>query len=136
MLRASTAVKVRAFLAAYRRTCNITQAAKAAGIDPRRHYAWLNLEGYKELFRKATVVAGDYLEGVAVERATLGWKEPIYYQGKRVGYVRRFDSGLLQFLLRGAKPDKYRERTEITGKDGAPIKATLEVVFLKPPGAV
>lgn len=123
--------RANAFLAAYRKTCNITAAAKAAGIGPRQHYRWLEqYPKYKEAFEKATVVAADYLESVAVKRATVGWQEPIFYQGVECGRVRRFDGGLMQFLLRGAKPEKYRQTAEVTGPGGGPIQARLEVVFL------
>ncbi len=131
--RPSTRARARAFLAAYRKTCNITGSAAAAGISPRQHYRWLEKYAkYAAEFERATVIAGDYLESVAVRRAALGWNEPVFYQGRRCGSVRRFDGGLMQFLLRGAKPQKYKNTTELTGKDGAPIAATLEVVFLKP----
>jgi hypothetical protein len=128
--RAATQARARAFLAAYRRTCSIHVAARAAKVNPRAHYRWLLNEQYAAAFEKAKVVAGDYLESVAVKRASLGWQEPVYYQGKRCGMVRRFDGGLMQFLLRGAKPDKYTSRVELGGKEGAPIESRLEVVFV------
>lgn len=128
-----TRASIRAFLAAYRRTCNITKAAQAAGIGPRQHYRWLkDVAGYREAFDRAKVVASDYLEAVAVERATEGWEEPVFYQGIECGRVRRFDGGLLQFLLRGAKPEKYRSTTEVTGPGGGPVQNKLEIVFVGP----
>lgn len=131
--RPSTAAKARAFLAAYRRTCNITRAAAAAGIGSRQHYRWLErYPKYKAAFERAQVVAGDYLESVAVKRATRGWEEPVFYQGMECGRVRRFDGGLLQFLLRGAKPEKYKQSAELTGPGGGPIQAKLEVEFVGP----
>lgn len=131
--QARTKAKARAFLAAYRKTCNITASAKAAGIGPRQHYRWLETSpGYKAAFAAAQVEAADYLESVAVRRATTGWEEPIFYQGAECGRVRRFDGGLLQFLLRGAKPEKYKQSTEVTGAGGGPIEAKLEIVFRTP----
>lgn len=128
--RAGTVAKALAFLAAYRRTCNITWAAKAAGIDPRAHYRWLaKYPKYAKAFESAKTVAADYLESVAVRRATKGWQEPVFYQGKECGRVRRFDGGLMQFLLRGAKPEKYKQSAEVTGPGGGPIQAKLEIVF-------
>jgi hypothetical protein len=47
--------------------------------------------------------------------------------------VRRYDSGLMQLLLRGMMPDKYgMQRAEISGPQGEPIQAKIEVVFVKP----
>lgn len=105
--------KARAFLAAYRRTCNLTASAAAAGIGVRQHYRWLErYPKYAAAFERAQLVAADYLESCAIERATIGWEEPVFYQGDECGRVRRFDGGLMQFLLRGAKPEKYRERLD------------------------
>jgi hypothetical protein len=131
--RPSTAAKARAFLAAYRRTCNITWSAKAVGISARQHYRWLEkYSKYKEAFQRAQVEAADYLESVAVKRASVGWREPVFYQGGKCGSVKRFDGGLMQFLLRGAKPEKYWPMAEVTGAGGGPIRVTLEVVFVEP----
>lgn len=129
--RSSTLARARAFLAAFRQTCNITGSAKAARISPRQHYRWLEkYPKYAAAFKRATVIAAGHLESVAIERATTGWKEPVYYQGKRCGTVRRFDGGLMHTLLRAWLPDKYKNTTEVTGANGAPIEAKLEIVFV------
>jgi hypothetical protein len=65
-------------------------------------------------------------------RAGEGWLEPVYYQGSVCGDVRRFDSGLMQFLLRGMMQEKYGARQEISGPQGAPLQAKIEVVFVRP----
>ncbi len=131
--RTETQARARAFLAAYRRTCNITKSAKLAGIKPRRHYVWLEKSPeYKAAFERAKPIAAQYLEDKAIEGATDGWLEPIFYQGKKVGSVRRFDLGGRQFLLRGAMPEKYGSKVEVTGKNGAPLESRVEVVFVTP----
>lgn len=130
--RPSTIVRARAFLAAFRKTCNITGSARAAGISPRQHYRWLEkYPKYAAAFQRATVIAAGHLESVAIERATTGWREPVFYQGARCGTVRRFDGGLMQLLLRAWLPAKYKTTTEVTGANGGPIEAKLEVVFVK-----
>jgi hypothetical protein len=132
--RVSTVARAKAFLAAYRRTCNITASANAAGIQPRQHYRWLEkYPKYKAAFERAQIVAAGFLESGAVKRATEGWEEPIFYQGAECGRVRRFDGGLMQFLLRGALPEKYnRTAIEHSGPGGKAIQTALEVVFVKP----
>jgi hypothetical protein len=87
---------------------------------------------YSAAFERRKQEAGSYLESEAIERAGQGWSEIVYYQGAPVGEVRRFDSGLMQFLLRGMMPEKYGSRTEISGPQGAPMQAKIEVVFIKP----
>jgi len=52
-----------------------------------------------------------------------GWEEPVFGSGGtgmgtvEVGAIRKFDSTLLIFLLKGARPEKYRERfdTKVSG---------------------
>ena len=51
------------------------------------------------------------------------------------GTVTRYDGGLMQFLLRGMMPERYGAKTELTGPQGAPIQAKIEVVFVKPENA-
>ena len=94
-----------AFLAAYAKMGNVSGAAKAAKISRLDHYAWLKAEDheYAELFAAAQEEAIDTLEQEAVRRAMIG------------------SDVLLIFLLKGARPDKYRERREITGAGGGPL---------------
>ena len=48
-----------------------------------------------------------------------GWEEPVgWYKGEAGGTVRRFSDTLLIFLLKGAAPEKYRERLEVRGALG------------------
>lgn len=119
-----------AFLAAYRLTGSITEAAAAAKIDRRLHYRWLDSPAYKEAFEKAKLEAGDMLEDVAIKRVREGTLEPVFYQGAICGSKRYYDSGLMQFLLRGLKPEKYGSKTEVTGAGGGPVDITVR--FVKP----
>ena len=124
----------------YAETCDIRAACKKAGVGKSSHYRWLERypsdkypNGYAAKFHRIQLEAGDCLESMAVERATKGWKEPIFYQGEICGYVRRPSDALLMQLLRGFKPEKYGvSRTEISGPDKAPVQARIEVVFVRP----
>jgi hypothetical protein len=79
------------------------------------------------------MMAADYLESQAVERATVGWLEPVFFQGKQCGTVRRYDGGLLMFLLRGMMPEKYGNKVRIQAPGvAAPVQPKVEVVFVKP----
>lgn len=125
--------KKKAFLEAYAACGNITQAAELAGISRTSHYNWMEKDPeYPALFKAAEEQAIDRLEQEARRRALEGVEKPVYQGGKLVGTVREYSDTLLIFLLKGAKPDKYRERstTELTGPGGGPIR----VVFV-PPGS-
>ena len=118
--------KKRAFLSALAKTGNVTKAAQASGIFRTTHYDWLQDDtdgSYAAAVKDAMAEAADLLEEEARRRAVEGWEEPVWYQGEQVGIVRKYDSTLLIFLLKGAWPEKYgRERHELTGKDGGAIQ--------------
>lgn len=103
--------KKRAFLVAYSECGNITQAAEAADISRQAHYNWLKEDpDYAVAFVYADEAAGDNLEAEARRRAVEGVEEPVFYQGEVVGTIRKYSDPLLIFLLKGAKPEKYKDR--------------------------
>jgi hypothetical protein len=92
------------------------------GIDRTTHYKWLKAdEVYTAAFKEARDMGGDVLEDEAVRRAHDGVDEPVFYQGEVCGVVRKYSDSVLMFLLKGAKPDKYKDRAEVTGKDNGPL---------------
>lgn len=62
----------------------------------------------------------DRLEREAMRRAHEGVRKPVYQGGKRVGFIQEYCDTLLIFLLKGLRPEKYREWFEHagTGKGG------------------
>lgn len=127
--RHTTAAKKRAFLGAFRKVVSITRAAQIAGIDRDVHYDWKkNDPEYAAEFEECQAVAWTVLEDEAIRRASEGVQKPVYQGGKRVGYVQEYSDTLLIFLMKGAMPDKYRERfvTEHTGPKGTPLFSFAE----------
>ena len=115
----ATAEKRAEFLAAYRKSLTITQAAEAVGVDRSDHYRWLADEGYRKQFEDSQEEVIQALEDVAVARATRGLSDV-----------------LLIFLLKGHRPAKYRDtyRAEISAPGGQPLVPTrIEVVCVPPP---
>lgn len=108
----ATHQKRAAFLAAYRETGTVKAAAKAAGIDRRTHYRWLEDPAYAESFEDARQEAGEALEDEARRRAIQGVEEPVFYQGEVVGFRRRYSDTMLIFLMKGNLPEKYGERVQ------------------------
>ena len=109
--------KQRAFLLAYCETCNVFRACKVSKVGRSSHYRWLAEDPkYSEAFDLAKEQASDRLEAEAIRRAFEGVEEPTgWYKGEPGGYVRRYSDTLLIFLLKGAFPDRYTERTELKG---------------------
>ncbi len=112
--------KKRAFLAAYRETGNVKLACEAGRVGRSSHYRWLEQDpDYAEEFEQAQKDAVDVLEAEARRRAVEGWEEKVgWYKGQAGGTVRRYSDTLLIFLLKGAAPEKYRERLEVRGALG------------------
>jgi hypothetical protein len=71
-----------AFLAAFKVSASLTEAAAATGIDRGQHYDWLRSDPkYAEAFEQARIEAGQSLEDDAIAWARKGIFEPIVYQG-------------------------------------------------------
>lgn len=93
------------------------------------HYRWMREDPeYKAEFALAHEEAIQCLEDEAVRRAHEGLEEPLVYQGqftyasynkktkKGIGpplAIRKYSDQLLMFLLRAARPEKYRERFQM-----------------------
>jgi hypothetical protein len=57
--------------------------------------------------------AADVMEEEAHRRAVEGVLKPVFQGGKKVGSVREYSDTLLIFQLKAARPEKYRERTDV-----------------------
>lgn len=108
----------RAFIAAYAESGNVTLAAIAAKVDRRTHYKWLEADpDYTDAFYEAGEAAADRLEQEARRRAVDGVERPLMHKGEEVGTVREYSDQLLMFLLKGVRPEKYRERIHLLTED-------------------
>lgn len=57
--------------------------------------------------------AADVMEEEAYRRAVVGTLKPVYQGGQKVGSIREYSDTLLIFRLKAARPEKYRERTDV-----------------------
>lgn len=118
-------------------------AVGAVGLSRAVHYQWLHDDPvYAAAFEQSREQAADRLEQEARRRAIEGVRrkkftragEPIMdtETGKQYEELEYSDT-LLIFLLKGARPDTYRERQvhELTGKDGGPIES-MAVIEVRP----
>ena len=85
----------RRFLTAYSHTANLTAAASVARCCRQTHYLWLNDPNYAAAFEVVKEVAVEMLEGEARRRAMKG------------------SDVLLIFLLKGHRPETYRDRHQL-----------------------
>jgi hypothetical protein len=114
----------------------MTRAAEAARISRRSAWGWLQRDArFADAFRDAGEQAADLLETEARRRAIEGIEEPVIWQGQLATVpdpnggppipltIRKYSDTLLIFLLKGARPEKYRERYDFqhTGPGGGPV---------------
>jgi hypothetical protein len=124
-------VKKGAMLAALAETGNVSKACAAAEVGRATHYEWLRDDPqYAKDAADAMEHAADLLEEEARRRAHDGVDEPVFYQGEVCGTVRKYSDTLLIFLLKGAKPDKFRERSSVVVED--PVKALAKLLGVQP----
>lgn len=97
-------------------TASVSAAARASGLSRATVYklraradAGVFRQAWDEALRQSIGVLAD----VAYERAVLGWQEPVFHQGRRVGSRTRYDNRLLQFLLRVRDPHRFAPVDEL-----------------------
>jgi len=100
----------KAFLSALEATGSVTEASTAAKISRVTVYAHRKSD---EVFAKewddALDRAADTLEDEARRRAIEGTEEPVFHKGVKVGTIRKKSDVLLMFLLKGIRPQRWRE---------------------------
>lgn len=123
------------FVTAFAESGNVSAACRVADIDRSTYYYWLEHDAlFAARVAQAQEQANDALELEARRRAIEGWEEPVWSatKGKQIGMVRKFSDTLLIFLLKGARPGKYRERVDITLDIDATIRRMAEARGLDP----
>jgi hypothetical protein len=110
-------------------------ACTASSVPRRTAYQWRSdVPEFAAAWEEALDEAADRMEREAFRRAVEGVEKPVFGsmgQGLgsgEVGRVREYSDTLLIFLLKAAKPEKYRERSEarMSGEGGGAI--TIRVV--------
>jgi len=129
-LKSAKRLRQDTFLAAYSEAGTIGSAAKAARINRRLHFKWMEDPEYAERFCEAQEQAHDKLESEARRRAVEGWTEPVFYEGEKVGEKPKYSDNLLSFLLKGALPEKYKERYEDVGEPTKNINYNVDLTQL------
>lgn len=103
------------FLAALSELGNVKAAVEEAGVSRAFVYEERNRDAeFARAWESALETAADVMEREAFRRAVEGVDEPVFSpKGFKVGTVRKYSDTLLIFLLKGARPEKYRERQDV-----------------------
>jgi hypothetical protein len=113
-----------AFLEAFRECGNISRACRDIGMTNRTEvYKWQERDDqFAAAFRDAEVEAVDALEAEARRRA-IGYEQVIVDKDGGEHVTTRYSDVLLIFLLKGARPERYRERVDVTTTTAPTVKA-------------
>lgn len=123
-----TAKRRQRFLDRLAETGNVSTAAALIGCSRSGVYEQRNNDPeFSAAWDVALEVAADALEAEARRRALDGVEEPVFHRGETCGYVRKYSDTLLIFLLKGVRPEKFRERSSVEHSGG--IKVGLEVLL-------
>lgn len=117
-----------AFLASLEETASVTKTCEVTGTPRRTAYNWRNSDAkFATAWDEAVDRGCDILEDEAVRRAYDGTLKPVFHQGEVCGHIREYSDTLLIFLLKGRRPERYRDRAAVehTGKDGGPIEVKV-----------
>jgi hypothetical protein len=109
------------FLAGLAKGLSATGAAALVNVDRTTVYRWRNADPeFAKAWDEAIEAGTDILEDEALRRALEGNAEPMVSMGKVVrgddGYpllVKKHADGLMQFLLKGRRREKFSERQEV-----------------------
>jgi len=106
------------FLEAYLECGIISDACKAVVVGGQvlergRPSQWArDHPEFRERYIAAREEVNDKIEKEVYRRAIVGWEEPVYQGGKKVGTIHKYDSTLLIFLAKANMPEKYRDKFE------------------------
>ena len=102
------------FLAALADNGMVKYAAAIAGVTPDAAYMARRRDPeFARQFEEAVQASTVRLEQEAIRRAFHGTPKPVFQSGKLVGMMREYSDTLLIFLLKGRKPDTYRDNLRV-----------------------
>lgn len=103
---------------------NFSKACRELRLNPTTVFALRHSdEEFGKRYNDAMRVAAEGWEAEVARRAFEGYERPVYQQGMLVGQQREFSDSLAAMLLKGAKPERYRERSssEVTLRGGVTV---------------
>jgi len=120
-----------AYLRALARLWTPALALKAAGHTPSELAMWREHDAaFLVAERQCREGLTDQLEAEAVRRAFRGVRRPVYQGGLLAGYLTEYSDQLLIVLLKAMRPERYRERSEVS------VNPVVKVVAGFDPGEV
>lgn len=106
--------KKKLFLQALMKGASITAAAQEADVSTSTVRKWRNNDvEFAFEWDEAWSSGTDTLEDEAVRRAVKGVRKPVVSAGRLVAYERVYSDRLLEMLLKGRRPERFRDNATI-----------------------
>jgi hypothetical protein len=114
----------------------LKDASEQAGVPRRTVCQWREDDPeFRKQIEAAYDEGTDVLEREAQRRAVEGTEHKFYdKEGNLVNSRVEYSDTLMIMLMKGRRPERYRDKSavELTGKDGAPLNASLAIEFVAP----
>jgi hypothetical protein len=115
------------FLEVLAASCNVSEAARKAGMSRRAAYDWREAdETFAAAWDDAEQEAADKLEREAWRRAVEGTDKPVTFQGVITATYKEYSDRMLEILLKGHRPEKYAERSKVEHSGGVTLNVLPE----------
>ncbi len=106
---------------------NVREATDNAGVSRSLAYGWRDKdEGFREAWDDAVNEAVDRMEREMWRRGIEGFERPVIYQGEITDTWTDYSDSLLLTLIKGHRPEKYKERREHSTPPGQPMQLEAE----------
>lgn len=104
----------RAFLAAFRELGTITAACRQVGVGRTTAFRHRQQdEDFALAWAEIDEEVVERMEREAFRRAVEGTTKPLVSAGRHVTDVTEYSDSLLQFLLKGRRPERYRDNVKV-----------------------
>jgi hypothetical protein len=113
--KVSVAVMQKRYCAALAQYMTVSAALVASGCNAVQLRRWREEDGaFLVAEQDARNVMADKLEAEAIRRAFKGVRTPVYQGGLLAGHLTVYSDQLLTLLLKAMRPEKYRDRSEVS----------------------
>lgn len=116
---------MKGFLDALTKNGVVAYACKIVGVGRTTVYRFREEDpDFAAAWDAAIEQALDDMEVEAWRRAVRGVRKPVFYQGSKVGTIKEYSDTLLIFLLKGGRPEKFRDRYQMehSGPGNGPMQ--------------
>jgi hypothetical protein len=101
----------------------VTGGCKAAHISIHTVYTWREQDpSFVTREYEAREAFADVVEREMVRRGIHGVVKPVYQGGEQVGEVREYSDSLLAKLAGAARPNKFRERVDVSSSQSIVVR--------------